>query len=68
MTISGGDYRGDGGTRPQHFGWGRKGNCPPLIAHLAKLLGQNAYLSEELKGFCIIKIQFIFSFRRAMPL
>jgi len=31
-------------------------------------LTQNAYLSEELKGFCIIKIQFLFSFRGAMPL
>ena len=31
----GGDYRGDrGDTSPQHFGWGgRKGKCPPLIAH-----------------------------------
>jgi len=29
---------------------------------------QNAYLGEELKGFCIIKIRFLFSFRGAMPL
>jgi len=51
-----------GGTRPPTF-WlgGRKGKCPPLIA-------QNAYLGEELKGLCIIKIQFLFSFRGAMPL
>ena len=28
---------------------------------------QNAYLGEELKGFCIIKIQFLFSFRGLCP-
>jgi len=48
----------------------------PLIAHLVKFFLvirhfsgslQNAYLDEELKGFCIIKIQFLFSFRRAAP-
>jgi len=74
LGLRGGDYRGTGGhTRPPTF-WlgGRKGKCPPpLIAHLVKFLGrslQNAYLSEELKGFCIIKIQFLFSFRGVMPL
>ena len=55
----GGGYRGD--TSPNILVGGRKGKCPPLIA-------QNAYLGEELKGFCIIKIQFLFSFRGAMPL
>jgi len=35
----GGDYRRDGGTRPPTFWlWGRKGKCPPLIAHLVKTL------------------------------
>ena len=30
----GGDYRGDGGTRPPNIlVGGRKGKCPPLIAH-----------------------------------
>jgi len=48
----GGDFRGDGGTRPPTFWLGD-----------AKVNGslQNAYLGEELKGFCIIKIQFLFS-------
>jgi len=38
-ATRGGDYRGDGGTRPpQHFGWGdAKVNVPPLIANLVKL-------------------------------
>jgi len=36
----GGDYRGDGGTRPP-----------------------NILVGEEVKGFCIFKIQFLFSFR-----
>ena len=43
---------------------------PLLIAHLVKFLPrslQNAYLSEELKGFCINKIQFLFSFRGLCP-
>jgi len=76
----GGDYRGDGGTRPPPTFWlgGHKGKCPPtdfpfskniflVIRHFSGSL-QNAYLGEELKGFCIIKIQFLFSFRGAMPL
>jgi len=33
-----------------------------VIRHFSGSL-QNAYLGEELKGFCIIKIQFLFSFR-----
>jgi len=33
-----------------------------MIRHFCGSL-QNAYLGEELKGFCIIKIQFLFSFR-----
>ena len=65
---------GDGGTHTSPnilVGGDAKVNVPPLIAHLVKFLGrslQNAYLSEELKGFCIIKIQFLFSFRGVMPL
>ena len=72
--AKGGDYKGDGeDTSPQHFGAGgaKVSVPPPLIAHLVKFLGhslQNAYLGEELKGFCIIKIQFLFSFRGAVPL
>ena len=38
-----------------------------MIRHFSGSL-QNAYLGEELKGFCVIKIQFIFSFTGAMPL
>jgi len=40
IVPRGGDYGGDGGTRPPTF-WlgGRKGKCPPLIAHLVKFLG-----------------------------
>ena len=73
LSISG-DYRGTGGTRPPNIlvGGDAKVNVPPLIAHLVKFFLvirhfsgslQNAYLGEELKGFCIIKIQFLFSFR-----
>ena len=55
--IRGGDYKPSGrGTRPPNILLGeRKGKCPPLI-------DQNAYFGEELKGFCIIKIKFLFSF------
>ena len=47
----GGDYRGD--TSPQHFGWegGRKGKCPPLIAHLVKFLGHIFHLDKL--DYCI---------------
>jgi len=53
---------GRGGHVPPTFWLGdAKVNVPPLIA-------QNAYLGEELQGFCIIKIQFLFSFRGLYPL
>ena len=75
-ATTGGDYRGD--TSPQHFGWGeRKGKCPPTDCQFSKIVFlvsrhfsgslQNAYLGEELKGFCIIKIQFLFSFWGLCP-
>ena len=36
-TTRGGDYKGDGGTRPPNIlVGGRKGKFPPLIAHLVK--------------------------------
>jgi len=78
-VARGGDYKGDGGTRPPNIlVGGRIGKCPPptdcpfnkkiflVIRHFSGLL-QNAYLGEELNGFCIIKIQSLFSFRGAMP-
>ena len=40
MTPGAAIIGGTGGHVPQHFGWGgRKGKCPPLIAHLVKFLG-----------------------------
>jgi len=75
-SYRGGDYREDGGHITPTFWLGdTKVNVPPLIAHLVKKILvirhfsgslQNAYLDEELKGFCIIKIQFLFSFRGAL--
>jgi len=42
---------GTGGHVPRTFWLGdAKVNVPPLIANLAKFLGQNAYLREEIKG------------------
>jgi len=61
---------GTGGHVPPTF-WlgGRKGKCPPTDCQFSKIVFlvsrhfsgslQNAYLGEELKGFCIIKIQFL---------
>ena len=68
LQCRGGDYRETGATRPSNILVGdAKGKCPPLvIRHFSGLL-QNAYLSEESKGFYIIKIQFLFSFRGLCP-
>jgi len=43
---------GTGGTRPPTF-WlgGRKGKCPPLIAHLVKFLGHFFHLDKL--DYCI---------------
>jgi len=69
IATRGGHYRGD--TSPQHFGWGDAKvnigcNIKQLCIHnwlnflvIRHFFGslQNAYLGEELNGFCIIKIQ-----------
>ena len=48
----GGDYRGDGRTRPPNIlVGGRKGKCPPLIAHLVKFLGHIFHLDKL--DYCI---------------
>ena len=48
---------GTGGTYPPTFWLGNaKVNVPPLVIRHFSDSVQNAYLSEELKGFCIIKI------------
>jgi len=62
--MQGGDYRGDGGTRPppkKFWLGGRKGKCPPLIAHLVKFLGHFSIwinwitaLVESLECPCIV--------------
>jgi len=74
VNSRGGDYRGDGGTRPPPnilVGGDAKVNVPPLIAHLVKTLlwlTPKCLLKWRIKGFCIIKIQFLFSFRKLLLL
>ena len=47
VIARGGDYRGDGGTRPPKFWLGdAKVNVPPLIAHLVKFLGHIFHLDN----------------------
>jgi len=43
-----------GGHVPQHFGWGRKGKCPPLIAYLVKFLGHIFHLDKL--DYCISRV------------